>query len=195
MCFGKGLGEDSVANLSEKVSLTRRVREGAWDSRGSPPPAPPSALLLLLGPGCCRVGGAGGHPAPGFNQDTGTAGQELGYLSGPGSPAPEPHGGGSSVCGSEAGWSADSPGASGASFSQVLINDNVPPSNQAPLCLARVALEWKGNPTIPTLGAARSPTHAPDLWLLGPGDGREPGRQWGHRSARQFYPAWSCHAS
>lgn len=48
MCFGKGLGEDSVANLSEKVSLTRRVREGAWDSRGSPPPPPPLLFSCSL---------------------------------------------------------------------------------------------------------------------------------------------------
>ena len=75
------------------------------------------------------MGGAGGHPAPNFDQDAGAAGQELGYLSGPGSPAPELHGGGSSVFGLEAGWSADSLGASGVSFSQVLINDNIPLSN------------------------------------------------------------------
>lgn len=58
-------------------------------------PGLPSAVPLLPFLGCCHVGGSctgrGGHPAPSFNQDRGSAGKEsFGYLGGTGSPAPEP---------------------------------------------------------------------------------------------------------
>lgn len=115
----------------ENVSLTRRVRTGACGSRRGP--MPPSAVLLLPVLAAAEwqphAGPPAPPPAPGFYRDRGIAGKELWVPERPWEPPPESDGGGSCVCRSEAGRSADSPGASGVSFSQVPINDNAPLSN------------------------------------------------------------------
>lgn len=86
MRFGKGLGEDAVSNLFENVSLTLRVRKGARDCQYSPTPASADPRPLVWAAAQWSL--QGGHPAPVLIR-TGLQGRSCGYLSGPGSPAPE----------------------------------------------------------------------------------------------------------
>lgn len=182
MRFGRGLCEGAVSNLFENVSLTRRAREGACGAHRGP--MPPSAVGLLRPvPAAAAWRPHAGPPAPGLTGTEEVQERSRGCLSGPGSPLRSQTG--------EAPLSADSPGASGVSFSQVPINDDAPLSHSSSSCPAQDGFGVGAEADAPDTGASPSPVDTPGLWF--PGRGRGAKRE-AAEAGRGALPLSSAHA-